>query len=137
MQPKLTSAEHALGGSLPHKRMEAWKWTDVRGNITPEHNGLAASAVPNLSLPGSVSLSRSAVEHSHDDLMGAIAGKFAGGIIVIDVPAGTDVKTPLEITDLACGHTRIHIKLGKDAKLRVVEAYESSAAGFANTEICF
>ena len=31
---QLTSAEQALGISLPHRRMEDWRWTDLRARIT-------------------------------------------------------------------------------------------------------
>ena len=31
---QLTAAEQALGVSLPHRRMEDWRWTDLRRAIT-------------------------------------------------------------------------------------------------------
>ncbi len=31
---QLTAAEQALGISLPHRRMEEWRWTDVRARLT-------------------------------------------------------------------------------------------------------
>ena len=33
MQPNATSIEQELGMSLPHRRMEAWKWSDVRQSL--------------------------------------------------------------------------------------------------------
>lgn len=137
MQPKATSEKHDIDMEFPHRRMEGWKWTDVRGKITEGQKGLTLLATPKFSVPSQAHVAHLSNAHSHEHAMAALATRFAGDVLTIEIPAGMDAKTPVEINDISDGHTRIHIKLGKGAKLCVIETYKSEAAGFANTEICF
>jgi len=41
---QLTAAEKALGVSLPHRRMEDWRWTDLRARITKPYPKTEVSA---------------------------------------------------------------------------------------------
>lgn len=135
-QPKLTDAETALGGALPHRRVEAWKYTDVRAAVKNRPNGLISACTPKFDLPDSLTVARkdtAAKVHA----MSPLAKSFAGDSYIIEVPADFTSDQPIKIDGLADGHARILIKLGKNAELSVVEAHESDTAGFANIEINF
>ena len=43
--------------ALPHRRMEAWKWTDLRAKLAEDTSGLSQAGLPKLSLPDGVSVS--------------------------------------------------------------------------------
>ena len=43
---QLTAAEQALGVSLPHRRMEEWRWTDLRRAITKPYTLAKVEAAP-------------------------------------------------------------------------------------------
>jgi len=133
-QPKFTTAETALGGALPHRRDEAWKYTDVRAAVKNEPTGLVNACTPHIELPEGLSLTR--VDNAaKDNAMSALAKNFSGDSYMIDVPAGFSSDQSVRICDLATGHVRFVIKLGKGASLSVLESHESDAAGFANIEI--
>jgi Fe-S cluster assembly protein SufD len=135
-QPNLTEAETLLGGSLPHRRVEAWKWTDVRAAVKDTANGLVSACEPQFELPDGLTVKR-ADRSAKDHAMSALAQSFAGKSYVIDVPAGYASDSPVKISGLETGHTLIFIKLGKGAKLSVIESHTSDSAGFANIEINF
>jgi len=50
--------------SLPHRRLEAWKWTDVAGKVTEAQTGLSVSGLPHFDIPKGVTIS----EVEGDDL---------------------------------------------------------------------
>lgn len=135
-QPNLTEAEALLGGSLPHRRVEAWKWTDIRAAVKETASGLVSACAPQFELPEGLSViraNRSAIEHA----MSPLAKSFAGESYVVEVPAGYVSNEPVKISGLETGHARIFIKLGKNAQLNVIERHISESAGFANIEINF
>jgi len=126
--------------TLPHRRMEAWKWTDVRGAVTAEKSGqisgMTSVCEPILSLPPGLSVSRETLSAS-DTPMGKLAANFAGDAYVISVPAEFVSDQAVLITGLNSGHARIVFKLGKGAKLQVFESHDSDEAGFVNIEMRF
>jgi len=135
-QPNLTAAETRLGGALPHRRVEAWKWTDVRARVKDDASGLVSACEPTFDLPDGLSVTRS-TKNAKENAMGALANSFAGEAYVIDVPAGFNTDAPLKISGLSAGHVRIFVKLGKGAELSVNEDHRSNSAGFANISIMF
>ena len=135
-QPKLTEAETLLGASLPHRRVEAWKWTDVRAAVKNTPSGLTSACTPHFELPDGLTLTR-ADRSAKDTAMSPLAKSFAGESYIIEVPAGFSDDQPVKITGLAAGHARIFVKLGKGAQLNVIEKHISEDAGFANIEINF
>ena len=135
-QPNFTDAETRLRASLPHRRVEAWKWTDVRAVVKETTSGLVSSCEPHFELPEGLSVSR-ADRTVKGHAMGVLANSFSGESYVIDVPAGFKAEEPVKIGNMASGHARIFIKLGKAAQLNVMENHSSDSAGFANIEINF
>jgi len=50
--------------TLPTRRDEAWKWTDVRGRVSDDIAGLSVAGLPKFTLPEGVTVS----EVDTDDL---------------------------------------------------------------------
>lgn len=131
-----TDAETALGASLPHRRNEAWKWTDVRKAARADQTGLTHQAIPHFDVPDGVTLA----EGTSDDLktdspMADLARKLGGSVWTINVPEDAVIKTPLIIGNLSRGHARILITLGKMAELTITEHYLGDAGGFSNLDM--
>ena len=126
----------ALIENLPHRRMEAWKWTDVRGAVKAEPQGLSAACNPAITAPSGIVISTEGVLPS-ESVMGKLAASFAYNATVITVPAGFKSTSPLKFENMISGHARIIVKIGKGAVLDVVEIHESSAASFVNIDMQF
>ena len=133
----MTNMPHnALIEKLPHRRMEAWKWTDVRGSLASEKSGLSSTCNPEFIFPSEAIVSRETFP-SKDTAMGGLAGNFAGETTVITVPKGVSPRETLQISGLKNGHARIVFKLEKGAVLHVSEMHESEGSSFANIETVF
>jgi len=122
--------------TLPTRRDEAWKWTDVRGRVSDGQTGLSVAGVPRFTLPDGVSIS----EVQSDDLdtdtaMAKFARQFGGKVWAISVPEGFISDEPLIIEGLNRGHIRIRLDLGKGAKLSVIEHHAGDAGGFVNIDM--
>lgn len=133
--PALTEAETILGGALPHRRMEAWKWTDVRASLR-QKQGLTNICTPEISVPEGIIVSRETIP-AESTVMGAFAARFVTDCIVISTPENYKSDQPIRISGLGNGHARILIKLAKGAELSVVETHESDTASFINLDMQF
>lgn len=121
---------------LPHRRMEAWKWTNVRGAVAGAKSGLSAACAPKFTLPSGLNITRETVELS-DTAMGKLAANFGGDTYAVTVPLGFSASEKLVISDLGNGHARIAIRIDEGAELHVEEIHESVEAGFINLDIRF
>ena len=93
--------------ALPHRRMEAWKWTDLRAKLAEDTSGLSQAGLPKLSLPDGVSVSEETVnEAAGDTPMSSLARGFGGKVWTINVPDGFSSQSPLSVEDLSKGHIR-------------------------------
>ena len=120
---------------LPHKGLEAWKWSDLRAAIgASEPDGFEA-AMP-ARLDGPTLMSSDVVPVAPEEALGQIAAEHADGITSVVVPEGTSFDKPLELRDLSTGHARIRIEVGAGASLDVVE-YHEGEAGFANLDLTY
>ncbi|MGB0907220.1 MAG: Fe-S cluster assembly protein SufD [Maricaulaceae bacterium] len=131
-----TEAEIALGVPLPHRRNEAWKWTDVRKAARVDQTGLTHQAIPHFEVPDGVTLT----EGSSDDLktdspMVDLARTLGGSVWTFNVPDDAVISTPLVIGNLSRGHARILITLGKNAELSMTEHYLGEVGGFSNLDM--
>ena len=61
---------------LPHRRNEAWKWTDVRGSVKDEQAGLTSVMTPQIEAPDGVKVTVGAGQ-SGDAPMSQLAQSFA------------------------------------------------------------
>lgn len=135
---------NALIEKLPHRRMEAWKWTDVRGAVSSEKtgqiSGMTSACEPVFKFPSEVNVSRetfSAKDTAQDTGMSKLAANFSGDTVVIRVLKGVAPRESVQISGLKNGHARIVFKLEKGAVLFVSEIHETTDAGFANIETVF
>ena len=122
--------------NLPHRRMEAWKWTDVRGALSGAPNGLTSVCEPEFDLPSGLALTRE-THIGTDTPMGKLAANFGGDTYVITVPLGYSSSEKLMISGLNNGHARIVIRIDEGAELHLDETHESDAAGFINLDMRF
>ncbi len=121
---------------LPHRRMEAWKWTDVRTKVRGKEQGLSAEQRLDITCGEGIVVRREAQPKS-ESVMGKFADNFIRAAMVITVPAGFKSRTPVVIIAQGGGHARIVYKLGKGARLCVREVYESLDSVFSNIDIQF
>ena len=121
--------------TLPTRRDEAWKWTDVRGRVK-EQGGLSAAGLPKFSLPDGVSIMEASSDVSLNSTpMTRLTSHFGGPVWTVTVPDGFSSDTPLIIEGLNRGHSRIQINLGKGAKLSMIEHHSGDASSFVNLDM--
>ena len=133
----MTNMPHnALIEKLPHRRMEAWKWTDVRGSLADKKSGLTAACAPKFTLPSGLTVSRETTPAS-DTPMGKLATNFGGDTYAITVPLGFCSSEKLVISNLGNGHARIVIRIDEGAELQMEEIHESTDSGFVNLDMRF
>jgi Fe-S cluster assembly protein SufD len=120
--------------NLPHRRQEAWKWTDVQAKVSEDQNGLTRAAIPDFDVPEGVFLSEGEGHKGHG-AMAELAAQFGGQSWNIYVPADTHPASDLVIDRLAQGHARIAIMIDKGASLTMTEIYEGTENGFSNLDL--
>ncbi len=126
--------------TLPSRRDEDWKWTDVRSRVGEGQKGLSVAGLPKLSVPEGATVSESSERNSGNDMetntpLASLARRFAGPLWVIDVPAGVTLKDPIVVEGLNRGHIRIRLNVGKGAKVTLIEHYAAEAGAFCNTDM--
>ena len=122
--------------TLPTRRDEAWKWTDVRGRVDETAAGLSVAGLPKFTLPEGVSVSEVETDDlDTDSAMAKLARNFGGKVWAISVPEGFSSETPLIIEGLNRGHIRIRIDIAKGASLSVIEHHAGDAGGFVNIDM--
>ena len=126
---------------LPHRGLEAWKWSDLRAEVA-KHDPAGFDAALSASIsgpeaPDQPGLSLAGPEPVEpNDLMGRIAAEYADEVFSIVVPEGETYDKPMEIRDLETGNARFRIEVGKGATLTVIE-YHSAESGFANLDLTY
>ena len=119
---------------LPHRRMEAWRWTDVQRAVPEGMTGLSTAMTPRFTPPQGISIVQDE-GHSSDSIMGKLAQNFAGPCWTIDVPADAKPADSLLIEDMAAGHSRVAVIIGAGAELTLVEYHKGGAGTFANIDV--
>lgn len=120
--------------NLPHRRMEAWKWTDVQKATSDSAAGLSLAAAPTFTPPDGVHVSQGE-GHVSNTPMGQLAKNFAGESWNVYVPAGTAPAQPLLLEGLSQGHARIAIMVDKGASLTLTEYHKGTQGGFSNIDL--
>jgi Fe-S cluster assembly protein SufD len=109
---------------LPGKRLEDWRWTDLRGliRVLPE---------PSEPFAGDVG------EGPFDALAEDRRVLVNGGAQKIDVPAGGEAAVALRIVSRGAGShaAKVTITLGANARLRLLESYESDGGSVSQTTL--
>jgi len=122
--------------TLPTRRDEAWKWTDVRGRVGEDQKGLSVSGLPKFTLPEGVNVTEVATDDlDTDNPMASLARRFGGQVWTLDVPADTEPKDPIVVEGLNRGHVRLRLNIGKGAKVSLVEHYAANDGAFCNADI--
>jgi Fe-S cluster assembly protein SufD len=126
--------------TLPHRRLEAWKWTDVRTAATDGQAGLSAHGLPHFTVPDGVLLTEQSGETFKTDSpsgapMADLARRFGGSVWEITVPEGVKPTSPLMIDNLTKGHARIRITVEKGAQLEMIETLKGAGGGFSNLDM--
>ncbi|MBR7619806.1 Fe-S cluster assembly protein SufD [Phenylobacterium sp. 20VBR1] len=106
---------------LPGKRDEDWKWTDLRGLLR-----VLPAAAPALDLVG--------LAEGPFDALADERHVVAGGQpdVVIDVPADGSLAVSLRVLSRDGGALtgKVTIRVGANAKLRLLESYEGDASAY-------
>ena len=133
----MTNMPHsALIENLPHRRLEAWKWTDVRGAVKAGPSGMTTACALHFSLPSDLIVSRENIPLSETH-MGEFAEKFGGDAYVIKVPAWYRSELNVVISNIREGNARVVIELGEGAELTVEEIHEEIGSRYVNLDIRF
>lgn len=116
---------------LPHRRVEAWKWTDLRATTIGDMAGLTK--------PGALAASTAPVasvqaERPPREAMPALAGAFTEAVRVFTLADGDT----LSLTGLAeGGHDMVAVTVPEGARCRVVERYPVGGGAFANIAVLY
>ena len=122
--------------TLPTRRDEAWKWTDVSRAGTDALRGAETAAPVQIFVPEGVAVTRTdAIPAANDAAMEKLATQYAGQIWAIEVPAGFSSEQPIQIEGLTHGHAQISLTLGKGARIHLVEHYDGQGQSFANSHM--
>ena len=122
--------------TLPTRRDEAWKWTDVRAAVKEDRGGLSDLGLPKFTLPEDLTI----MEASSDipitsTPMSRLTSHFSGPVWTVTVPDGFSSDEPLIIEGLNRGHIRIHLVLGKGASLSLIEHHAGDSSSFVNLDM--
>ena len=120
--------------TLPTRRDEAWKWTDVSRSVAGIARGQDKPAPVQIFVPEGVTVVRSETHSvANDSNLQKLSTEYADQLFHITVPAGFSSDQPIQIEGLTHGHAQISLKLGKGAKVQLVEHYDGQDGAFVNT----
>jgi len=131
---------------VPHRRMEDWKYSDLRSAIDAKSVEHISGARMRTEAPAPIE-SLSAVDIMPEWLanrieslgrvgsMEAAARAFAGGVLALRVPAGEQVDLPLHIDYMSAGHSHIVLSVEARASLTLLETYRARGGGLQNTSL--
>lgn len=119
---------------FPHRRMEAWKWTDMRGSASESLPGLSAMAKPQFEIPDGVIVSEGDTPDGHGP-MAALAKRFADKGWNIYAPENTTPEKPLVLSEMTRGHARLGMMVDKGAKLTLIEHLSGDKGALSNSDI--
>ena len=109
---------------LPGKRDEDWRWTDLRGliRVLPEPSQVFAGEVG---------------EGPFDALADERRVLVNGGETLIDLPADGKATVALRLVSRGDGshHAGVTVTLGANARLRLLESYESDGGSVSQTSL--
>lgn len=124
---------------LPHRRDEAWKWTDLRGRVeaaprSDGPHGLSDVMTPQIEAPDVVHISMGA-GHKGVCPMSEMAQSHAADALEIYVPKGETIAEPIVLSELRRGHGRIMLMVDEGAQVTLVEHHRGPRGGFANIDL--
>lgn len=134
------------GRGIPTRRVEEWKYSDLKSALGDAGLGEAAAATRIMGLPPGVEISDLAhptppawiSDHAGKLVRNAVseaAIAFAEGGIALRVPAGKTITTPLSLELTGQGHVRLLIVLEEGASLSLFETGDEASPRNAAIEI--
>jgi len=122
--------------SLPTRRDEAWKWTDVSRAVSADTRGAETAAPVHIFVPDGVTVMRKDVQTAANDTpLRKLATEYAGQLWDIVVPEGFASEQPIQIEGLTRGHAQMSLSLGKGATIQLVEHYDGQGGAFVNSHL--
>ena len=122
--------------AIPHRRLEAWKWSDVRGALGAKPDGLSAALTPEfhdeVQEPRDVQVRELELGDAHP--LGILFATFGQDAYHVRIPAGEDGGT-LVVTSLERGNGAIRLVLEDGAHLHLVERHDGEPETFINADI--
>jgi Fe-S cluster assembly protein SufD len=144
MSVALSPLEIFRAKGIPHRRLEDWKYSDLRSVVDAEVVESALGAGANVAITEPVEM----VGLLDDELpewatlrtqslasgspMEAAARAFAGGDTVLRVPSGAHVEQPLRVEFSTPGHSRIVLFVEARASLTLLEMHSAKRGGLQN-----
>ena len=117
---------------LPHRRLEAWKWTDVQRTVDKDTIGLSIVMMPKFTASDKVVVSEQDA-HPSDHFMGKLAQSFCDKRWMVYLREGQSGDVLIE--DMQAGHGRIGFMIESGAELTITEYHKGRAGGFSNVEL--
>jgi Fe-S cluster assembly protein SufD len=131
---------------VPHRRLEDWKYTDLRKVVDEDTIATAGAVTMTVSIPegvkqvqpitdGELAKRKRALareQPSSPGVMAEAAADFAEGGLILCVPDGTHIADPLRVDIRGDGHGKIVLVLGSESSLRFVEKHHSGGNRLRN-----
>ena len=118
---------------LPHRRMEAWKWTDVHQAVNENMSGLNRELTPKFEYIPDVTLNElHPKEEAHFHLMEKIALSQSNQFWHFGVEENVACKEPLEMSFRDNGHALTSLWLGENSSLTIIEYHNGNNGSFSN-----
>lgn len=146
---------------LPHRRLEGWKWTDLRGALRaplPPADSSEAVIAPSIfagvgafeivvmnggaewsgTPPEGISLSRAPTDAApgEDHPLAYLAAALGGERVILTVADGARIERPVLIRRIAgdgVSQSRLSLSLGASASLTVIESFDGVGGYFSNS----
>ena len=122
--------------AIPNRRLEAWKWTDVRAALGRRPDGLSAALTPEFHdahvAPERLAIRETQLGGAH--ALGILFERFGQDAYSVRIPAGEDGGT-LTVTSLERGNGAILIVLEPGARLHLVERHTGEPDAFVNADL--
>ncbi len=133
---------------IPHRRLEDWKYSDLRSLLDEESVAHGKGILPcidetpsdverrdigNAGLPNWAE--KLLTHHSAASAMDAAALAFASQGVALRVPRGTKITEPIRLEFRSHGHGRIVLLLEKDASATLIETHCGGDEGLRNLSI--
>jgi Fe-S cluster assembly protein SufD len=134
---------------VPHRRLEAWKYTDLRTVV--DENAIATAGTVGVtavipegikkipSIDEELAKRKRALARERQvpspGVMAEAAADFADGGLYLWVPAGTHIADPLRLNFRGDGHGKILLSLDAGSSLTLVETHEQGGSRLRNVLI--
>lgn len=124
--------------NFPHRRMEAWKWSDVARIVAGETNDMrpgevTQTAALKLSLPDGIT-SETAIHPAGKAELAVIAAAVTKQVTRVTVPTDWSGEA-MTLSPEGAGHARLALVIEAGANLTLIEHYDSDLAQFSNIDL--